>query len=223
MLSDAGHMIGLDAGFCAIMQAEADTMIGRGVLDVTVPEDRQRCRAAMIRLRQTGEPFAVRKRMRRDDGSIVWVEQAITRVDFPDAAPTIIATFRPIAAPSDRNHPCALLGQARFLCESGSDRRDMLGSPLFANVPWDLLLKAYIAEAEGRTIDVAEMARSARLTPTVAWRWTRALASEGLLEVEAGGCGGAGPVYRLTADAHARLEAYLSGRLRKLADVGAIA
>lgn len=216
-------MLGLDSGFCAIMRAAAETMIGRGVLEVTVPDDRPACLAGMSRLRRTGQPFSVRKRMQRGDGSVVWVEQSTTRVEFPDAAPTIVATFRPIASPADEVEPAALLAQARFLCDARAAREDVFGPILFVNPAWALLLRAYIAEAEGRTLDIVAMARAARIAPAAALRWGRALASEGMFDLESGGDGVAtAPVYRLTADAHGRLERYLSHRLARLAGVCAI-
>lgn len=220
MLGQRGEMLGLDAGFCTIMRADAESMIGRGVLDVTVPDDRPACLAGMSRLRRTGQPFTVRKRMQRGDGSVVWVEQSTTQVEFSDAAPTIVATFRPIAHPADDVDPGALLAQARFLCETRAEREDAFGPILFANPAWDLLLRAYIAEAEGRTLDIAAMARTARIAPAAALRWGRGLASEGMFDLESGD--EAAPVYRLTADAHGRLERYLSHRLSKLAGVCAI-
>lgn len=230
MLSTRGEMLAPDAGFCALLDMAPEHLVGRSVLEVTAPADRAACAAGMAVLRETRRPFVVSKSLVRGDGSIVPVEQTTAVAHFGSAAPQVIATVVALA-PAGAIGPAGLLAQARFLRESRQDRDRVFGTMLFGNPSWDLLLKAYIAEAEGRAVDIGTLAHTARIPPQVALRWANALAAEGLLEIEgvldeqAARASGAGtgpkalPQYRLSSTAHEQLESYLLARMTKLVDL----
>lgn len=58
----------------------------------------------------------------------------------------------------------------------GRDMRDLvLGSSLFADPAWDLILALYIATAEGRQVTEEEARQASRVSPTTATRWINEL------------------------------------------------
>ena len=215
LLDDHGTILGTDAGFAAMLRMTTGSLIGRSVLEITAPDHRRACTVGMSNLRATGQPFVVRKQMLRGDDTIVWVERTTAVSCLADGRTMILATFVPIVAPEPRLDPAVLLDQARFLSDGRSDLRETFGGALFGNPAWDLLLHAYIVEAEGHAIDIARIATAAHIAPAVAIRWARALAADGLLEIETGG-GKPYPRYRLSNTALEKIEHYLSRRLRKL-------
>jgi PAS domain S-box-containing protein len=218
MMGETGDMVRVDAGFCSIMRASSAAMIGRSVLDVTAPEDRAGCRDAIRRLLATSEPFQVIKRLLRDDGTIVWVTNTVAQADFGDGPNSFVATVIPVDPNGYRGKPGVLLGYARALRDSRRARATTFATTLFTEPAWDLLLSAYIMEAEGGLLGPAALARAAGVSGPVALRWARALVSDGLLEVEHRHAAAtvAEPHYRLADRAHETFERYMADRLRSI-------
>lgn len=220
LLGSHGKVLSLDDGFCEILGTTADAVVGRSVLDMTVPADRGTCQALMRNLAATREPFHVTKRYMRGDGGEVWVTNTVSLIELGDAPPMLVSTIVPIDPPVEDAGPAAMLHCARFLLSVRRDRGRAFGA-IFAEPAWDMLLTAYIADAEGRVLDMDAMARAASLPTAGATRWARALAQEGLLEPEPGNTAGR-PLYRITAAAHKRTEEFLSGLIHKRLPPGPI-
>lgn len=212
-------MLALDAGFSALLATTHDSLIGRSVLDVTAPDFRPTCAAGMATLRATGDPFVVTKQMIRDDGTRIWVTQSTAPSTLFDER-TILATFVAIRMPDTERDPRTLLANARFLADSIPERDQMFGKTLLSNPCWDLLVAAYIAEAEGRAADTAALATSVGLDPILAVRWVRALIAEQLFEVEDAAAPPSEARLRLTATAHDSFERFLTRRLTRMGGFG---
>ena len=211
LIGTRGELLSVDGGFCTLLQAEAAAIVGRLVLDVTAPPDRAECALAIGMLRETLQPFSISKRFIREDGSLRWVTNTVS-ITTPGAAPqTIVATIVPIDDPAQYRSPARLLECARLLLESRIDRSLAFDHALFSDPAWDMLLAAYIAEAEGRAVDCAGFAVSAGMTLPVSRRWLRLLVERDLIEMEAGTPLDAHTAFRLTADGHARFESHLGG------------
>lgn len=214
LLGSHGKVLSLDDGFCEILGTTADTIVGRSVLDVTVPADRGTCATLMRNLAATREPFRVTKRYIRGDGGEVWVTNTVSVIELGDAPPMLVSTIIPIDPPVEETEPAAMLDCARFLLSVRRDRASTFG-PIFAEPAWDMMLTAYIADAEGRSLGLGALSRAASLPDDGADRWARALVQEGLLEVEPGGRADDGIQYRITAATHRQVEEFLSGVIHK--------
>ena len=208
-------MLRVDDALCDMMAQPAATMIGRSVLDITFPPDRQACARCMTRLRDAREPFTIVKRMMRQDGSPFWVTKTVALVDFGDAPASVLATVTR-ATPGDMTAtPSALLREARLLLEDVAARRRWMDSTIFVDPQSSILLSAYVAEAEGTLADIDVMAAVAGVAIGVLVRWTRAMAAEGLIEID--GRHDASLVsfrYRLTKETLDRCEQYLAHRVQ---------
>jgi PAS domain S-box-containing protein len=209
VLDLAGHMRGLDQHFCAIMRAEWADMIGRPVLDITAPADREECGEAIRLLCETGRSFRLSKRFIRDDNTLVWVTNTVSMMQGSDGQDMIVATIDPLIA-DDERQPALLLGSARFLDACQDDRQTVFDAALFPDTAWDAILAAYIAEAEGGAIDVVALAARLNVSLERAVRWVDVLIAQDVLEIETRR---SSPVstkcFRLTAGAHRLLEEHL--------------
>lgn len=218
IVGDRGIVLRADAGFAAIMRTNATDIVGRRLLDMTAPEDRQLCGDLMQALRAGGRPFRVAKRMLRDDGSTVWVDKTVAFADFDDpdrkVPPLVMATIVPIERPERLADPARLLATALSLRDGRRAQRMVFGRTLFTDVAWDVLLAAYIAEVRGETLSAETIADEAMVSRTVAQRWIGALEAKGLIERE-----GSATHCRMTGEALSRFESYLGNRIHRSSGV----
>lgn len=213
LIGDDGQFLDVDAGFCAIMLSPPERFRGRRIFDVTAPADRAECARAIAGLRATGRPFVMIKRFVRDDGTLVWVRNSAS-IAGDDAHGTVAATVEPVDPPVDHDSPAVLLDVARFLIGLRRDRTMVCDRALFADHGWDTVLATYVAEAEGRAVGIATLAQMMDHAPATVERWVKALLQHGVLEIEYRNPSADSPkAYRLTAETHRRMEAYL-GRIR---------
>lgn len=211
LLGKTGELLSADAGFCDILETPADSLVGRNVLDVTVPADRPTCRTLMRNLQATREPFRVAKRFIKADGAEIWVTNTVSIVALGDAPAMVVSTIIPIGAPASQCSPAQMLDCARLLMASRHKRRTAFATTIFADPAWDMMLAAYVAEAEGGVLDLDMLARTATMPKASVTRWVNALRQEGLVEIEARqGDAAAERLFRLTPEAHRQFEIYLA-------------
>jgi PAS domain S-box-containing protein len=211
LIDEAGLLVSIDQGFCGIMRADAASMIGRRVRDVTAPADRRECETAIANLVATRKPFRITKRFLRDDGTLVWVANSVSIVEGHVGPNLIVATVDPVGLPVDRRAPARLLECARLIVACKIDRSSVLDRELITDTAWDAMLAAYIAEAEGRVITPAALAAALDLQVERAARWIDILLKRDIVEIEMRGASPNSPkAFRLTAQAHRRLETHLA-------------
>jgi PAS domain S-box-containing protein len=211
LIDGMGRLVSIDRGFCAIMQAEPAMLIGRAVMNVTAPADRAECGVAIAHLRATHTPFRISKRFIRDNGSLVWVVNSVSMVEGGDGPGMIVATIDPIVDSSEPRAPARLLDCAQLLVTCREDRAAVLDPALITDTAWDVILAAYIAEAEGRSISVASLAAALDLPAARAGRWIDILQGKGIIEIETRAADAhSAKAFRLTGDAHRRLETHLA-------------
>lgn len=211
LIGSEGQLLSLDRNFGEIMQAEPASLVGRLVMDVTAPADRLECSQAIARLRRTRQPFEISKRFVRDNGSLVWVTNTVSMVDHGRDENLMVATIAPISDPQGARAPARLLECARMLIDLRGDRATVVDSSIFSDTAWDIILWAYVAEAEGRAITVPALAATLGISPVRAERWIRVLIGQGSIEIETRETDPFAPKsFRLTNAAHARLEDHLA-------------
>lgn len=210
LIGSAGEFLSMDAAFCGIMRLPEDAMRGRFVLDVTAPADRADCAMAIQRLRETGEPFEIAKRLIRDDGSLVWVKNSVSIMIGDDGPGTIMATIEPVVPREDQD-PARLLDSARLHIAIRKDRGSVCDPAFLSEAGWDAILAIYVSEAEGRSVDVARLAELIGQRPGHTERWVKALLHTQMIEIEyVNPHAETAKSYRLTTDAHRKLEAFLA-------------
>lgn len=206
----SGRLVGVDEELAGILHGESGALIGRTVLDVTAPADRAECSACIARLVAERRPFEITKRLLRDDGTLVWVVNSVSLVGG-GAGELIVATIEPLAEPAEDRAPARLLDSARMLESFRSDRAALFDPALLSVTGWGAVLAAYIAEAEGRAVTVPMLAERLRVSQAQADRWIAALTRGGIVEIETRDPDAYAPKsFRLTGEAHRRLEAHLA-------------
>ncbi len=209
LIGNEDQLLAVDNSFCVIMRSERDGMTGRFVRDVTAPADRHECGVAIAQLRKSGKSFEITKRFMRDDGSLLWVRNSVSLAVGPKGATTIMATIQPVAT-QDHQSGAPLLDAAQALIAARHDRASVCDPVLFSNPGWDTVLAAYVAQAEGQAINVARLATSLGISPTVTSRWVKALVQHGVLEIEyRDPQADTAKEFRLTANTQKTLEDYL--------------
>lgn len=214
LIGTDGKLLDVDAAFCEIMRCDPDGVRGRSVLDLTAPADRQECAQAISTLLATQRPFAIVKRLIRCDGSLVWVRNSVSIMMDGSREATVVGTIEPVEEPDGEGNPAMLLDVARLLVKGRRDRETVCDRSLLSDPGWDTVLAAYVAEAEGRAVDVATLADRLDHTPATVERWVRALVQHGVLELEYRNPRAETPkAFRLTGATHRKLESYL-GNIR---------
>ncbi len=210
LINEAGQLISLDKGFCDIMRSDPAHIIGRLVMDVTAPADREECATAIKGLRATGRPFRISKRFIRDDGTLVWVTNDVALVEGKDGGALIVATIEPMPEVDDDRAPGRLLDCAQFLVACKTQRAAICHPELLSDIGWDAILACYIAEAEGQSIGISGLAQRLNVPIARAGRWIDILLGEGMVEIETRHADPYSPKdFRLTARAYQRLEDHL--------------
>lgn len=206
-----GRLLGLDRGFTNIMQSDHESLIGRDIMELTAPADREECGEAITELRRSHRPFVLSKRFIRDNGTLVWVTNTVSIVANSSGPELIVATIDPLVRSNELRNPVVLLEAARMLVALRQDRAKMFDESLFSDTAWDAMLAAYIAEAEGAAVDVATLAARLAIPPARVQRWIRILLDQGVVELETSGLDPTRPkCFRLTGAAHVRIEEHLA-------------
>lgn len=209
VIDATGAILEADDAFSATMR-ETKSMVGANAISITALGDRDRCTKLVAQIVADGLPIATFKRLIRADGSNIWVRNQLRSIGTPDE-PRIEIKLEASLPPKGWVAPDRLLLVARLVFESRRERVRSFGSDLFTDHAWDLLLSAYICEAEGTLITIAQLHARAGISLATGSRWIRALAAEGLLEYENGGNHALITTpFRLTAAAHHKFEVYLS-------------
>jgi len=209
VIDGRGVILQADLGFGAIVGRPAPTLRGRAALDLCWPDDRGTMAEALARVRAGGEYGDVVQRVVRADGDGRWVRARLSTVagEF-DRFAVMIAEAAPAR---ERIAPSELLRCARIfhgLRDAAANAFDQL---FFADQPGAILLAAYIREAEGSMLAVADLPTEIGGSAANLPRWLRALESEGLIEREADG---RGETVRLSCEAHRRFEQMLARAAR---------
>ncbi|WP_380785144.1 PAS domain S-box protein [Sphingomonas sp. R86521] len=221
LIGTDGKLLDVDAAFCDIMRCDPDGVRGRSVMDLTAPADRQECAKAIETLLETQRPFAIVKRLIRCDGSLVWVRNSVSITMDGSRAAMVVGTIEPVAEQDAVGNPAILLDVARLLIRGRRDRELVCDRSLFSDPGWDAVLAAYVAEAEGRAVNIVTLATRLGHAPATIDRWVRALIQHNVLELEYRNPRAEAPkAFRLTTETHRKLESYLGNirpRYRELA------
>lgn len=210
VLDQQGAIIEADDGFETLLMSPVAKLRGRNVLSFTAPADRQECTQAIAGLRTTGRPFDITKRFIRQDESILWVRNSVSRMTIQQTE-LIVATCTPVLPVVRRRTPGALLDSAHLHAAMVRARNNVGDPLLLSGASWPLLLEVYIAEAEGRLVSASTLGDHLGQSWAASQRWINALVGADVLEVEIGNPAPDAPkTYRLTSGTVERLEEYLS-------------
>lgn len=172
-----GTLLAVDPGVCEITQREERELIGVRFETLTHPDDCTRNVIAVASLKIGDGPISIRKRYLRPDGSSVWSQVQVSRLQLSGGA-CLVGTIQLISP----ERPESLWRAARLIDALGQGLRHELGDDLFADYGWLILLQIYLAEAEGRIVDVTSISETAAISSSSVIRWIEALEKMALVE-----------------------------------------
>lgn len=205
-----GHdltVVDVDAAYADLLGASRAEIVGRPALDMLHPDDRRAASLMLHRVRQDGRTLSATVRHHRAGADAAWVNIYVSRIGEGDGA-QLVVTCRPL--PGDADRPSAVEAQwrmARLLLQAIDGGKRAFGETLIGNPATEILLLAYLAEAEARAIDAGTLAGRIGVSWPLTRRWLVALHEAGFVEFERPGDVGAEAPVRLTPRALAMIEA----------------
>ena len=212
VVDEAGTMLEVDDAFCSTVRMSSDQLIGRNALEITAIADRERCAFLIAQVLADRTSVSTVKRLLRADGTHIWVSNTLEPFRLASGDFGCEVHSADAVAPTDWVDPSVLLRVARFIIAARRARTAAFSAHFFGDAAWDIMILAYVSEAEGRTLGTADLQVAIGIGATSASRWIRALHAEHLIDYEAHGGSKASvtPTIRLSASGHRQLEAYLS-------------
>lgn len=173
-----GIILQADQGFFDLLQRPANEVIGVSYRQITDQRDLGRSEEMLALLEDGAAPVRLQKRYLRPDGSSIAANLLVTRFSDPDR---LISTL--FWRESGRALPPARLWEAALrIRHVHAARIKLFGIDLSTDPIGSLFIGIYLAEAEGRTIGLDEIAGYAGIAASAAGRWVKALQQRGILD-----------------------------------------
>lgn len=173
-----GFILEADAGFLELLRRDENEVIGMSYKDITYPDDLGRSEAMLASLIKRAAPVRLQKRYARPDGTTVTANVYVTRFDNPDRlVSTLFWNEEGRELPPARLWEMAL--RARRLRQV---RQQEFGSDVAMSPLGDILNCVYLAEAEGRVVEILDISIETGLSLQIVKRWIRYLISQGVME-----------------------------------------
>lgn len=173
-----GVILKADRGFLDLVQRIESEVVGLSYKAITDPRDLRRSASMLTMLEDGAAPVRLQKRYIRPDGSSVAANLLITRFSNPDR---LVSTL--FWRESGRALPPARLWEAALRIRHVHGARiKLFGDDLSTDPVGSLLVGIYLAEAEGRNLELAELAAYADVAYSTAARWVKVLQERGIVQ-----------------------------------------
>ncbi|MET0361312.1 MAG: PAS domain-containing protein [Sphingobium sp.] len=177
-----GRIIEVDENVCELLHRSRKQLIGTSYVELTHPDDRELNSAKLDELRSNRVPFSFRKRYLRPDGSSVLVDLHVSMLRVGQDAGRLVGTLSLPGEQEEHASPRELWRRVCAQIRLVNLRTTLLGGDFMADHAWTIMLHIYLAESEGRLIDVRSLAGITTLPPASARRWMEALRDRMLIE-----------------------------------------
>jgi hypothetical protein len=173
-----GVILKADRGFLDLVKRTEAAVLGLSYKTITDPRDLGRSARMLAMLEDGAAPVRLQKRYIRPDGSSVPANLLITRFSDPDR---LVSTL--FWRDSGRALPPARLWEAALrIRHVHASRVRLFGNDLSTDPVGSLLVGIYLAEAEGRNLELSEIAAYADVAYSTAARWIKVLQERGIVQ-----------------------------------------
>ncbi|WP_230482033.1 PAS domain-containing protein [Sphingomonas sp. Leaf21] len=173
-----GFILEADSAFLELIGRQHHEIAGLSYKEITHPDDLDRSGAMLASLIKRAAPVRLQKRYIRPDGSAVTANLYVTRFADPDR---LVSTLFWNEVGRDLP-PARLWEMALRVRRLRQVRREEFGVHEAISPLGDILNSVYLAEAEGRVVGLAEIARESELSPAIVSRWLKHLGDQGIFE-----------------------------------------
>lgn len=178
-----GLLLTMDGAVADFLQRSKAELRGLSYSDITHPDDR-RTNVSRIRLLAVGDtPLRLRKRYLLPQGGHVWATVQVSKLHTGLDRGLLVGTIFSLDFRDRQAPPEALWAAAKRQLRLITERNAVLGPDLFSDGAWLVLLGLYLAEAEGRGLDIGDDHASGGVSAVSKTKWLRALRACGLVEL----------------------------------------
>ncbi|MDR6786763.1 PAS domain S-box-containing protein [Sphingomonas sp. BE138] len=178
------RILDADDDYAAMLGYSRDALIGRSVLSLTHPDDRDIARQQAEALVSGGTPFSITKRYVAGDGHAFWATSHVS-LFHAGANRRIMATVELLdSVPADDERRVLRLAAERILAKRRL-RHQFFDEDLFGEPAFDLLLDLYAQALAGRATYTTSAAVASGAPLTTALRQIATLVDRGLVAREA--------------------------------------
>ncbi|WP_294196198.1 PAS domain-containing protein [uncultured Sphingomonas sp.] len=207
LIDERWRIIDADEGYVAVLRYPRDALIGRDVLSLTHPEDREIERQHAMALMRDGTPYSITKRYLRNDGDTLWGTSHVS-LFHAGATRRMMATVEILDGPPANDEP-RLLRVAAERILSKRRLRDQFFERFFGEAAFDLLLDLFAQDLAGRDTYTTSAAVASGAPLTTALRQITMLVERGLVAREADPVDRRRVLLRMTDEGAQRMRAYL--------------
>lgn len=204
-------IVDIDDGYEALVGVGRDAVIGRPASEFAHPTERLIADAFLqTAWRDPGQKtHRGTLRCMQADGGVVWINVSVSRLGQGDAA-LLVLSARLLCRHTETESVHSYWRMARMFLQAVSGSKRAFGPALAGNPACEILLIAYLAEAEASSVTAAELAKRISTSQALANRWILALIDAGFAEMEAPGALGPQTPIRLSPLALSLIEALFS-------------
>jgi PAS domain S-box-containing protein len=174
-----GTILSMDEAVCDLLHTSRNLIVGRSFVDITHPADRHRNVVLVQDIAANSAPQVIRKRYLREDGTHIWTDVWISRHAGRPADGRLVGSIHLASGPEAAGTPAAFWRAARSEEVAMLARIDTLGPTMFLDYPWLILIRLYLAETEGRIVDVSALKPIPDIADSSMRRWLLLIEAQG--------------------------------------------
>lgn len=203
------RIVDADDDYVAALGFSRDQTIGRDVLELTHPDDREVNRQRATALQNGGEPFSITKRYIGADGRAFWVTNHIS-LFHTGTNRRLMATVELLDGPPVEDERRVMRQAAERILAKRRLRHQYFEGEMFGEPAFDLMLDLFVQELAGRDTYTTSAAVASGAPLTTALRQISMLVDRDLLQREPDPVDRRRVLLRLTDTGTQRMRAYLN-------------
>lgn len=174
------RIVDADDGYAAVLGYDRKALIGRSVLDLTHPADREVNQQRADALMAGGNSFSITKRYLAAGGESVWVTNHISLIHVGNRRQTL-ATVELLEGPPVEDENRLLSVAAQRILAKRRLRGQYFPEDIFGEPAFDVLLDLFVGELAGRETYTTSAAVASGAPLTTALRQIAMLVERGLV------------------------------------------
>lgn len=202
------RIVDADDDYVAALGYSRDSLVGRNVLMLTHPDDREVNRERADALKGGGPPFSITKRYVGADEKAFWVTNHIS-LFHAGATRRMMATVELLDGPPPEDQQRVLHRAAQRILLKRRLRGQYFEGEMFGEPAFDVMLDLFVQDLAGRSTYTTSAAVASGAPLTTALRQIAMLVDRGLVARESDPVDRRRVLLRMTADGEQRMRDYL--------------